>query len=298
MLGRDRSTAPSGSASPPAVQAYVAARTEGDAADQRARRASPPPSASARSSARRSRRSSSSRRSACPAPLDRLRGDRRCSCSPWSCCACPTTRRRSAARGPIVAYPVDRRRAAPSRRREERERRPRLRWRDPRVLPWHMIGIVGGHGHAALLGVIGFLVIDRLSLPLDQAQQWIAIVLMAGAAATPARAMVADPAARPRRRAQLVVWGSLLAAGGSALTGLAEGIYGHHPRLRAGLARLRPVPARLHQRRLARGRARRAECGGRAGHLGERRRLRRRAGARRRRSTARAGRCPSSRPPR
>ena len=54
-----------GSASPPAVQAYVAARTEGAAADQRAGRASPPPSGSARSSARRSRRSSSSRRSAC-----------------------------------------------------------------------------------------------------------------------------------------------------------------------------------------------------------------------------------------
>ena len=48
-----------------------------------------------------------------------------------------------------------------------------------------MIGLVGGHGQAMLLGVIGFLVIDRLALPLDQAQHWIAIVLMAGAAAPP-----------------------------------------------------------------------------------------------------------------
>ena len=35
-----------------------------------------------------------------------------------------------------------------------------------------------------MLGVIGFLVIDRLGLPLDHAQQWIAIVLMAGAGAS------------------------------------------------------------------------------------------------------------------
>ena len=39
-------------------------------------------------------------------------------------------------------------------------------WRDPRVLPWLIAGVVGGHGQAALLAVIGFLVIDRLQLPL------------------------------------------------------------------------------------------------------------------------------------
>jgi MFS family permease len=53
-----------GSASPPAVQAYVAARTEGEQRTNALPR-SPPPSGSARSSARRSRRCSSSRRSAC-----------------------------------------------------------------------------------------------------------------------------------------------------------------------------------------------------------------------------------------
>ena len=89
----------------------------------------------------------------------------------------------------------------------------RLRWRDPRVLPWHIIGIVGGHGQAILLGVIGFLVIDRLALPLDQAQQWIAIVLMAGAGASLLAqwGLIPQLGLSPR---QLVLWGSLVAAAG------------------------------------------------------------------------------------
>ncbi len=100
-----------------------------------------------------------------------------------------------------------------------------LGWRDRRVFPWHMIGIVGGHGHAALLGVIGFLVIDRLHLPLDDAQHWIAIVLIAGAAASLLAQWWLIPvlALDPR---QLVVWGSVTAAAGTAMTGLSEGVYG------------------------------------------------------------------------
>ena len=100
-----------------------------------------------------------------------------------------------------------------------------LRWRDPRVFTWHVIGIVGGHGHAALLGVIGFLVIDRLALPLSEAQQSIAIVLMAGAAATLLAqwGVIPNLGLNPR---QLVLWGSLLAAAGSAVTGIATSMYG------------------------------------------------------------------------
>ncbi|MFN3944139.1 MAG: MFS transporter [Allosphingosinicella sp.] len=100
-----------------------------------------------------------------------------------------------------------------------------LRWRDRRILSWHMIGVVGGHGHAALLGVIGFLVIDRLALPAADAQQWIAIVLIAGAAASLLAQwwLIPQLGLDPR---QLVMWGALLAAGGVLLTGLADGIYG------------------------------------------------------------------------
>ncbi|HEY9552421.1 MAG TPA: MFS transporter [Allosphingosinicella sp.] len=100
-----------------------------------------------------------------------------------------------------------------------------LRWRDPRVFAWHMIGAIGGHGHAALLGVIGFLIIDRLALPLDRAQQSIALVLMAGAGAT----LLAQWGLIPRLALDpraLVVWGALLSAAGTVITGLSETIYG------------------------------------------------------------------------
>ncbi len=101
----------------------------------------------------------------------------------------------------------------------------RLRWRDPRVLPWHIIGVVGGHGQAALLGIIGFLVIDRSGVPLAEAQQSIAIVLMSGAGATLLAQWGLIPflSLSPRR---LVFWGLLAAAAGTLLTGLAGSMYG------------------------------------------------------------------------
>lgn len=135
----------------------------------------------------------------------------------------PDDRPRSPARGRAVSYPsIGGVGAAPFESEEEPEV---LRWRDPRVLPWHGIGIVGGHGHAALLGVIGFLVIDRLSLPLSESQQWIAIVLIAGAAASLLAQWWIIPqfGLQPR---QLVIWGALIAATGTFATGLADGIYG------------------------------------------------------------------------
>jgi hypothetical protein len=130
---------------------------------------------------------------------------------------------RGPGRGRIASYPtIGGVGAAPP---ETDDAPPPLRWRDPRILPWHLIGVIGGHGHAALLGVIGFLVIDRLSLPLADAQQWIAIVLMAGAAAS----LLAQWWLIPRLALSpksLVHWGSILAALGAALTGVMEGIYG------------------------------------------------------------------------
>ena len=129
---------------------------------------------------------------------------------------------RSEAKGQIVAYPSIG--GAGAEMAPEETMPSSLSWRDPRVLPWHMIGIIGGHGHAVLLGVIGFLVIDRLSLPLDHAQQWIAIVLMAGAAASLFAQWWVIPRLNLSPR-QLVLWGSLVAAFGSAVTGLAQGVY-------------------------------------------------------------------------
>ena len=127
------------------------------------------------------------------------------------------------ARGRIVDYPsigVGR----PQLDRKEGES-ARLRWLDPRILPWSIAGIVGGHGYAALLGVIGFLVIDRLKLPPENAQQSIALVLIAGAVATLFAQWWLIPHLRMSPRA-LVFWGSIVAAVGSAVTGLADGVYG------------------------------------------------------------------------
>lgn len=131
---------------------------------------------------------------------------------------------RGEAGGPIVPYPSLAGADPPAAERTPGERRE-LRWCDPRVAPWLMIGAVGGHGQAAALGVIGFLVIDRLGLPLSEAQEWIAIVLIVGACATllaqwwliPALAM------SPRR---LVIWGCVISAIGLTVTGLAGDLYG------------------------------------------------------------------------
>jgi MFS family permease len=130
---------------------------------------------------------------------------------------------RREAKGPIVAYPMmGSTEACPP---GERDAAVRLRWRDPRVFVWHMIGIVGGHGHAIILGVIGFMIIDRLALPLDQSQHWIAVVLMAGAASTLLAQwwLIPQMALTPR---ELVLWGSLVAAAGSAMIALAGDAYG------------------------------------------------------------------------
>jgi MFS family permease len=104
------------------------------------------------------------------------------------------------------------------------DKAPALAWRDRRVLPWHVIGIVGGHGHAALLGVIGFLVIDRLALGIEEAQHMIAIVLIAGAAASLIAQWMLIPLLGLSPRG-LVGWGSIVAAAGTAATGYASGIY-------------------------------------------------------------------------
>lgn len=101
----------------------------------------------------------------------------------------------------------------------------RLRWRDRRVAPWLVIGTAGGHGHAAMLGVIGFLVIDRLGGPLDEAQQAIGIVLMAGAGATLLAqwGLIPQLSLSPKR---LVIWGFGLGTAGCLAVANADSLYG------------------------------------------------------------------------
>lgn len=101
----------------------------------------------------------------------------------------------------------------------------RLRWRDRRILPWLLVGVLGGHGHAVILGVIGFLVIDRLAVPLGEAQQAIGIVLMAGAGAT----LLAQWGLIPHLKVppkRLVIWGFVLGVAGCLVTAAVTSLHG------------------------------------------------------------------------
>ena len=62
----------------------------------------------------------------------------------------------------------------------------RLTWWEPRVRPWVVAALLGGHAQAMILGIVGFLVLDRLELradPLAGAGP-VGLVLMAGALAS------------------------------------------------------------------------------------------------------------------
>ncbi|MBY6014173.1 MFS transporter [Qipengyuania gaetbuli] len=70
---------------------------------------------------------------------------------------------------------------------DEEEVEPhKLRWFEPRLRPWVVVGLLGGHAQAMVLGIAGFLVLDRLGLRATPAEGTgpVGLVLMAGAIAT------------------------------------------------------------------------------------------------------------------
>ena len=101
----------------------------------------------------------------------------------------------------------------------------RLKWNDPRIRNWILAGVISGHAQAAVLTCLGFFVIDRLGLAPRGSEQSIAIVMMAGAAATLAAqwALIPRLGMSPR---PLILWGALIAAAGTLLTMVATGLYG------------------------------------------------------------------------
>ncbi|HEX4847083.1 MAG TPA: MFS transporter, partial [Novosphingobium sp.] len=63
---------------------------------------------------------------------------------------------------------------------------PKLDWFDKRLRPWLVAGLLGGHAQAAVMGLVGFLVLDRLGLRADPAAGAgpVGLVMTAGAMAT------------------------------------------------------------------------------------------------------------------
>ncbi len=105
------------------------------------------------------------------------------------------------------------------------DRPQRLSWRDPRIKPFMLYGFTSGSIQAATGQALGFLIIDRLGGQAAEAQRFIGIALMAGAAATLLaqwgliRMLHMTPAS-------LMRWGTGLAAVGTLGIALAPDYYG------------------------------------------------------------------------
>lgn len=104
-------------------------------------------------------------------------------------------------------------------------RQKRLSWKDPRIRPWIVAGVVAGHAQAATLTCIGFFVIDRLHLPAAGSEGPIAIVMMAGAVATLGAQWGLIPRLDFGPRL-LILSGALIASAGLIGTMLSRDLYG------------------------------------------------------------------------
>ncbi|MET0248176.1 MAG: MFS transporter [Sphingobium sp.] len=99
-----------------------------------------------------------------------------------------------------------------------------VRWRDSRIWPWMLSGLVAGHAQAIVGQTLAFLLIDRIAVAPAVAQPLIGIVLMAGAAS----ALLAQWGVIPRLDMQprsVVLWGAGLAALGCAGVAFAPGLH-------------------------------------------------------------------------
>lgn len=104
---------------------------------------------------------------------------------------------------------------------------PKMAWTDRRMRPWLLAGLLGGHAQAAVMGIVGFLVLDRLGLrdaPLAGAGPT-GLVLMAGAIATLLAQWGIIPLWHLGPRASCL-WGMVLAGLGTALLSVAGDLHG------------------------------------------------------------------------
>lgn len=144
-----------------------------------------------------------------------------------------------AARGDVVAAPFSAN-SNPRMNRDERDAPPDrdagepalpsdipdLSWRDRRLRPWLVAGLLGGHAQAAMLGIIGFFILDRLGLRADPAAGTgpIGIVLMAGAIATLLAQWGLIPMLKLGPRSS-TLWGMALAVAGVVGFSLAQDLH-------------------------------------------------------------------------
>ncbi len=138
----------------------------------------------------------------------------------------PNDTPRFAARGAIAPYPLSAGPAEPTGEDENETDAPEqesLSWRDSRVRPWLLAGFFGGQAQAMMLGVIGFLILDRLHLrPTPEAgAEIIGTVLMSGAVATLLAQWGLIPLFKLTPRAT-VLWGAALAGIGILMIGVAQ----------------------------------------------------------------------------
>ncbi|WP_237487067.1 MFS transporter [Pelagerythrobacter marinus] len=103
---------------------------------------------------------------------------------------------------------------------------PDLTWRDRRLRPWVIAGLLGGHAQAATLGIIGFFILDRLGLRSDPAAGTgpIGLILMCGAIATLLAQWGLIPMLRLGPRAS-TLWGMALAIVGVLGFSLAQDLH-------------------------------------------------------------------------
>jgi len=101
-----------------------------------------------------------------------------------------------------------------------------LRWFEPRLRAWVTAALIGGHAQAMVMGITGFLVLDRLDLRETPAQGAgpVGIVLMCGAIATLLAQWGLIPRFKMGPRAATLS-GILTAGAGSALLGAAGDLH-------------------------------------------------------------------------
>ncbi len=136
---------------------------------------------------------------------------------------------RFAAQGQVASYPNSA--AISGEAHVSDQRRPAKTdisgWRDPRVSPWMIGGLVGGHANAMILGVVGFYVMDVLQLrgTPELAAKPIALVMMGGALASLVAqwGLMSTLHLKPRTA---LLWGTLIGGFGCAMIGMSYDLYG------------------------------------------------------------------------